>query len=416
MLAGSTSKRPPRPPNGDRRVTFDATELVEAALDPAADTDERRALRETIRRVVAEVSPPDRVQELDEASEYDVSLHRALGRIGLLELGGPRGIGGAGDVRDQVAVIEELAAGPTTVAAMFITQYIATQLLGASSVADHQDAVRAVMSGEAFLSFALSEADGGTDVARVMKTRATRVDGGYVINGEKMWTSGVRHASHVIVLARTGGWERSPLDGITTFVVPRDADGLTVSSIDTLGLRGLSTSVLAFSDVFVPDEHIVGAVDQGFRSVFPTLNRERVNSAAALLGIARGALVLARSYAQSREAFGRPIGSFQTLQHRLVDGFVGYEEARGVLHRAAEVEAGGGRSEFLAAMAKLSASRVAQQVTQDGMQLMAGAGFSRASAMQRWFRDARLWTFAPASDEVLRNGLGERMLDLPRSF
>jgi alkylation response protein AidB-like acyl-CoA dehydrogenase len=356
------------------------------------------------------------VRELDEASEYDHDLHRALGAMGLLAIGGPPELGGTGDVRDQIAVVEELAAGPTTVAAMFVTQYIATQILSGSAVPEHRDALDAVMRGDGYVSFALSEADGGTDVARVMKTRATRTDNGFVINGEKMWTSGATYASHVVVLARTSAWERSPLDGITTLVVPRDAPGLTISTIDTLGLRGLSTCILSFSNVFVPEAHVLGAVDAGFRAVFPTLNRERLNSAAALLGVARGALELARTYAQERFAFDRPIGAFQVLQHRLVDGFVALEEARGLLHRAAAIEAAGGRAEFLAGMAKLSASRAAQAATQDGMQLMAGAGFSREHPMQRWFRDARLWTFAPASDEILRNGLGERMLGLPRSF
>ena len=397
-------------------MTVEITDAAGQESDPLGDTDTRRALRHAIRQLLEKEAPPERVRELDEASEYDHDLHRALGAMGLLALGGPGDLGGTGDVRDQITVVEELAAGPTTVAAMFITQYIATQILSVSRVPEHRDALEAVMRGDAYVSFALSEADGGTDVARVMKTRAARAPDGYVINGEKMWTSAATYASHIVVLARTSPSERSALDGITTFVVPRDAPGLTISTIDTLGLRGLSTCILSFSDVFVPEAHVLGAVDAGFRALFPTLNRERLNSAAALVGVARGALELSRTYAQERVAFGRPIGGFQVLQHRLVDDFVALEEARGLLRRAAAIEAAGGRAEFLAAMAKLSASRAAQAATQDGMQLLAGAGFSREYPMQRWFRDARLWTFSPASDEILRNGLGERMLGLPRSF
>ena len=397
-------------------MTVEITDAAGQEADPLGDTDTRRALRHAIRQLLEKEAPPERVRELDEASEYDHDLHRALGAMGLLALGGPGDLGGTGDVRDQITVVEELAAGPTTVAAMFITQYIATQILSVSRVPEHRDALEAVMRGDAYVSFALSEADGGTDVARVMKTRAARAPDGYVINGEKMWTSAATYASHIVVLARTSPSERSALDGITTFVVPRDAPGLTISTIDTLGLRGLSTCILSFSDVFVPEAHVLGAVDAGFRALFPTLNRERLNSAAALVGVARGALELSRTYAQERVAFGRPIGGFQVLQHRLVDDFVALEEARGLLRRAAAIEAAGGRAEFLAAMAKLSASRAAQAATQDGMQLLAGAGFSREYPMQRWFRDARLWTFSPASDEILRNGLGERMLGLPRSF
>ena len=111
-------------------------------------------------------APPERVRALDESSQYDHELHRLLGSMGLLAIGGPPELGGTGDVRDQIAVVEELAAGPTTVAAMFITQYIATQILSSSTVAEHRDALDAVMRGDAYVSFALSEADGGTDGAR----------------------------------------------------------------------------------------------------------------------------------------------------------------------------------------------------------------------------------------------------------
>ena len=320
-------------------MTIDITDTVGLAADPLGDTEDRRALRGTLRQLLARESPPERVRALDEASEYDHELHRGLGGLGLLAVGGPVELGGAGDVRDQIAVVEELASGPTTVAAMFVTQYIATQILGTSTVPEHRDALAAVMRGEGYVSFALSEADGGTDVARVMKTRATSVGGGYVLNGEKMWTSAATHASHIVVLAD------EHVGAVTArrhHDVRRAARRTGPEHQHDRHSRApwLSTCILSFADVHVPEAHVLGGVDGGFRAVFPTLNRERLNSAAACCSVSRGGRVeLARPYAEERTAFDRPIGGFQVLQHRLVDGFVALEEARGLLHRG-----GGDRS------------------------------------------------------------------------
>ena len=147
-----------------------------------------------------------------------------------------------------------------------------------------------------------------------------------------------------------------------------------------------------------------------------TLNRERINCAASAQGIARGALAVALERAHHRHAFGRPIGAFQSLQHRLVDGAVALEAAASLTVRAAAVEAAGGRADLLASMAKLAASEVAVKVTSDGMQLYGGWGMDRTLPIQRYFRDARLYTFAPVTNEMARNYLGQRLLGLPRSF
>jgi len=132
--------------------------------------------------------------------------------------------------------------------------------------------------------------------------------------------------------------------------------------------------------------------------------------------VGRGALALAVQHAKDRLVFGRPVGAFQVPQHWLVDGAVALEAARALLVRAAEVEAGGGDAWALASMAKLAASEAAVQISLRGMQMMGGLGYSREVAMQRYFRDARLWSFSPLTNEMVRNMLGERFLGLPRSY
>ena len=149
---------------------------------------------------------------------------------------------------------------------------------------------------------------------------------------------------------------------------------------------------------------------------FAAIGGEGLHAAAACLGAGRGALELSVSYAKERLVFGRPIGGFQVPQHWLVDGALSLEAARGLLWRAAEIEAGGGDSSSLAAMAKLAASEAAVTIALRGMQLLGGVGYTRDVAMQRFFRDARLWSFSPLTNEMVRNGLGERLLGLPRSY
>jgi acyl-CoA dehydrogenase len=352
---------------------------------------------------------------MDESETFDDQLHAALADMGALAIGAPGAAGG--DVRDQLVVVEELAAGPTSMAAFVIAQYAVTQVLGAFAATDEQRSLLDdLLAGRTKLAFALSEPSGGTDVARAMRTRAERDGTGWRINGQKMWTSGATLASHIVVLARTSPIERSPVHGVTMFLVPADAAGVTIREIDTFGIHGMSTCEVFLDDVTVDGDAVLGAVDAGMRQVFATINREGLNAAAACIGVGRGALDLAVSYAREREVFGKPIGSFQTPQHWLVDGAVALEAARSLMVRAAEIEVAGGAAGDLAAMAKLVASEGAERIAHKGMQLMGGAGYSRAFAMQRYFRDVRLWAFSPLTNEMVRNRIGEQVLGLPRSY
>ena len=385
--------------------------------DPIAAAPERAQLHRTVRGLIADVSPPERVRELDEAEEFDEQLYAALVQTGVLGIGAPVEAGGDGDVRDQIAVIEELAAGPTSMAAFVIAHYAVTQTIAAWATNAHQRTVAAdLVAGRTRASFALSEPGGGTDVARAMRTRAMRSADGWILDGQKMWTSGATMASWIVVLARTSDWDRSPVQGITMFLCPADAPGVTIHPIDTLGIHGLSTCEVFFSDVRLPTDAVLGEVDRGMRQVFATINREGLHSAAACLGVGWGALSAARDYAVDRLVFDRPVASFQTPQHWLVDGVVALEAARGLLWRATQIEVGGGDAAGLVSMAKLTASEAASEIALRGMQLMGGAGYSREMPLQRFFRDGRLWSFSPLTNEMVRNRIGETVLALPRSY
>jgi alkylation response protein AidB-like acyl-CoA dehydrogenase len=398
---------------------FAISDPVGAALDPVADTADRAVLRRTVRQLIADTAPEDRIRQLDQSETFDEDLYLALADQGVLGIALPSEAGGGdGDVRDQLVLLEELGAGPTSMAAFLIAEYAVLQVLHRfGSTREHREALAGILTGRRTASFALTEPDGGTDVARVMRTQADHdPGGGYRLHGHKLWTSGALEADWLIVLARTSPMERSAADGITMFFVDRHAKGVDVTTIGTLGIHGVSTCDVVLSDVPVGEENVLGEVGRGMRQAFVTVNREGLHAAAASLGVGRGALSLALSYAKERLVFDKPVGAFQVPQHWLVDGAVALEAARGLMFRAAEIEAGGGDSGTLAAMAKLSASEAAVEISLRGMQLMGGMGYSQDVAMQRFFRDGRLWSFSPLANEMVRNGLGARFLGLPRSF
>ncbi len=200
------------------------------------------------------------------------------------------------------------------------------------------------------------------------------------------------------------------------FLVPTSRAGIEIRAIDTFGIHSLSTCDVFLDGVQVGEDAILGDLDRGMRQVFATVNREGLNAAAATLGVGMGALELAVGHAKERLVFGKPIGSFQVPQHWMVDAAVQLEAARSLMGRAAEIEVAGGNADSLASMAKLLASDAAVEISLKGMQLMGGTGYTRGSAMQRLFRDGRLWSFSPLNNEMVRNRLGEGWLGLPRSY
>ncbi len=398
-------------------MTLELTDARGRNTDPLAESSEQQQLRSTIRALVESVAPVERTLELDDREEFDDTLHKRLAELGVMAIGAPEHVGGTGDIRDQAIVIEELAAGPTSMAVNMVVHYMGVEVIGSHGSAQHRaDWLDRLLTGEAKFSFALSEPGAGTDIARGMRTTAQLSEGNWVINGQKTWISGATHADVFLVVARTAPIDKVAVEGVTMFVVPADTPGIVVRELPTVAVHGLSTCEVFFDNVTVPESAVIGEVHQGFRMLFDTLNRERINAAAGSIGAARGALDYAVNYAKERNAFGRSIGAFQAVQHRLVDDALAIESARGLLVRAAAVQAAGGRADVLSSMAKLAASEAAVKVTQDGMEVLGGAGFSREIPMQRWFRDVRLWVFAPLANDMVRNNLGTTLLGLPKAF
>lgn len=378
-------------------------------------TDDERAYCDALEDMLTDKASVERVQSLDNAKQFDFELHTALGQLGAWGIGIDEAQGGSGGGPVmQVLTLEVLGRRATSMAVFGVIQFMATQLLAKyGSPAQREQWLSPLVRGEVRASFCLTEAGGGTDILAAMRTRATRSDSGWTVTGSKYWISGATRSDLLIVLARTAAHRTR---GVTMFLVPARTPGVSATELATFAINGYDTCSITFDDVQLPADAVLGRQDEGFMQVVGTLNSERLSAAAVAAGIGRGALRLAVDYAKERHAFGRPIGQFQALQHKLVHAGLDLEAAWTLALSAARFKQEGRDVAVESAMAKIACTRAGQKAANCGMDVLASAAFDITVPMQRYYRDIRLYAFAPFTDEMVASFLGERWLGLPRSY
>jgi acyl-CoA dehydrogenase len=273
-----------------------------------------------------------------------------------------------------------------------------------------------IVKGEMHFALSLTEPGGGTDILGATKTKAVEDGDCYIINGTKMFTTGANIATHLFVVARTDSVPDKPSFGLTIFLIPKDTPGVTLNKIEKLGSKFLHSYEVVYEDVRVPGDSMIGERGRGWHGFLATLNNERIFIGAVCLGLAQGAFEAANQYAKERIAFGRPIGQFQAVQHQLADTLMEIELARLITYKAAWKASRGLECSLEAAMSKYYASETAFRATDRGMRVMAGYGFTMEYHMQRYYRDVRQFIFAPITNEMNRNFIGQVGCGLPKSY
>jgi alkylation response protein AidB-like acyl-CoA dehydrogenase len=255
--------------------------------------------------------------------------------------------------------------------------------------------------GGAVEAIAMSEPDAGSDVG-ALRCKAVRENGGYVINGQKTWISEAHLADHILLVCRTDA-TGAKHEGLTMLNVPVGSDGVEIRGIETMGGRVVND--VFFTDCHVPAEHLVGTEGQAWRQLMAGLNVERLIIAAQSLGYARRALDDALAYVKERKQFGRPIGSFQAISHRLADLATEVECCRLLTYDvAARVDANpGALFAREASMAKLKVTEVAKKVALEGMQMMGGYGYAVEYDMERHVRITLPGTIYGGANEIQRD-------------
>ncbi|MBO6720069.1 MAG: acyl-CoA dehydrogenase family protein [Rhizobiaceae bacterium] len=382
-------------------------------------SNDQRALRDLVRKFVEREMPKDAVAKWDKENELPIELLDKMAEIGLMAATLPEEYGGTnGGVVEETIILEEVARHSSTVA----LAYGLDVCFGAVTLErfgnDEQKAefLPKLASGELHFALSLTEPGGGTDILGAMKTVAKEDGDDYVINGTKVYTTGLNIASWIFVVARTSRDAEKPSRGLTVFLVHKDTPGISFSKIEKLGSRFLHSYEVVYQDVRVPKSSIVGEVERGWGAILDTLNNERIFVAATCLGLAQGAFEDAVQYSKERVAFDRPIGQFQALQHMLADRMTEIEMARLVTYKAAWMQDSGQDCSLPATMAKLSASETAFRMTDTGMRILAGYGFTMEYHMQRYYRDIRQLIFAPVTNEMSRNFIAQVGCGLPKSY
>jgi acyl-CoA dehydrogenase len=380
-------------------------------------TEEQQLFRTSLRELVDAEFSKEYCREVEAREEFPWDLWKKLGENGLTGVGIPEEYGGqGGGIIEQVILDEELS---RTMAGLY--WLLGITLFDAKSIAAHgtdeqkQRFLPEIAAGNMMFSIALTEPGGGTDVLGAMQTRAKKVDGGWIVDGAKIWSTLAHAADRLFLIARTDDTVTKPSHGLTVFLVDAKADGVVATPIPKLGMRSLGSCEVQLSNVFVPDEDVLGEVGRGWNLITETLNSERIMNGANCSGALAGVLEDMVAYSKERMAFGKPIGQFQAVQHMIADTFIGLETARLLTYRAAWLQANDRPCGIESTMAKVVASEVCFAGADRGMQVLGGYGYAMEYDMQRYWRDMRLYRVAPINNEMGRNMLAESF-GLPRSF
>lgn len=365
--------------------------------------DEQELVRNSVREFAQnEIAPLAR--EYDEEEKFPRTQLEGLAELGLLGMIIPEEYGGAGfDSVSYVLALEEIAKADASVAVIVgVTNSVCCYPILSFGTEDQKEKyLKPLAKGEKLGAFCLSEPQAGSDATN-LKTKAEKLGDDYVINGTKSWVTNGGEAETHIVMAVTG--ENNGRSEVTAFIVEKDSDGLSVSSVEhKLGQRASKTTEMSFVDVKVPAENVLGGVGNGMRVAFNSLDNGRIGIGALSVGIAQAALEEATNYAKDRSAFGRPIAEFQAIQFKLADMATEIEAARLLTLRAASMKDADHKStSVFSSMAKLYASEIANKVCAEAIQIHGGNGYSRHYNVEKYYRDARITTIYEGTSEIQR--------------
>src|SRR3989337_2926884 len=372
-------------------------------------TEEQELFRKSVRDFVGrEVAPV--AAELDERGEFPLALFRRCGELGYFGLRYPEAVGGMGaDFTTFCLMAEEMARGSLALAAAVSMQCLmGTDFVYRFGAEDHKSRLLApALRGEKIGAIAMTEPDFGSDLGGIT-TRAVKDGDGWVLTGRKMWITSATVADFFTVAAKTD--PEAGFKGIDMFLVERGMPGLTVGKrIEKMGVRASETSELVLDSLRVPPENLLGEQGTGFKHLSAILGEIRTMTGALSLGLAQAALDASIRYSHERVQFGKPIGAFQAIAHKIAEMGTHLEAARGLVYRAAWHVDTGKPDMKLASMAKLFATEMANKAADECTRIFGSYGFAMEYDAQRYFRDARFLLYGGGTSEILRGIIAKEL-------
>jgi len=385
-------------------MTTSSPTAASAAFEPWPLTTEQRDIVKLCRDFAEKEIRP-RGREVDEADIHTpVDIFKKAAAVGITDfmIAETYGGGGMTDVFTQCLVQEELCWGDPGIGNLVCSNGFFSDPLMALGTEEQKEKWLRPLTGSDPLMTALAttEPGSGSDAASIITT-ATRVDGGYRINGQKAWISNAGAADQYVVFAKTDRNERSR--GVTAFLLTKDEPGFTWGEpMRKMGQRAIVCRELFFDNVFVPEENRLGDEGQGFYGLMETFDISRAVLGAAAVGCARAAYEYALEYARTRHQFGKPIIEHQAVAFRLAEMAARIDVARLAVFAAARALDAGVEATRLAATAKLTASETAMFVTHGAVQTLGGWGYSREYPVEQWMRDAKLEEIEEGTSDIMR--------------
>ncbi|MGH2733981.1 MAG: acyl-CoA dehydrogenase family protein, partial [Actinomycetota bacterium] len=371
-------------------------------------SNEHEELRRSVRAFVDKELAPH-AEEWEEARHFPDSVFTRMGELGFLGLSYPEEYGGGGgDYLCRIVLGEEMArcnSGGVAMAVAVQTDMAVPPVFKFGTEEQRKKYLVPALVGEKIFCLGITEPDAGSDVASI-KTTATRVDGGWLVNGRKIFITNGARAHAMTLVAKTDTSEQH--HGVSLLIVDTDSDGFEVArTLDKVGMHSSDTAEITFTDMFVPEENLLGREGEGFYNISWELQGERLIGAAGAIAGARRMFEVALEYAQERTTFGKPIGKHQAIRHKLADMATEIEAARQLVYEAAVKV---NRDEYPVreiSMAKLMTGEVAWKMADRAMQVFGGYGYSMEFPIQQAWRDTRLIRIGGGTDEVMREIIGK---------
>ena len=375
--------------------------------------EELDLLRETVRRFAeSEIAP--RAREIDEQAEFPADLWHKLGDLGLLGITIPTEYGGAGlSYLAHVVAMEEISRASASVGLSYAahSNLCLSNLFSHANEAQRKKYVAKLCRGEWIGALAMSEPGAGSDVVGSMNCRAVKHGNKWIANGSKMWITNGPEADVLLVYMRTAGKEADS-KCITAFLIEKGMQGFkTAQKLDKLGMRGSHTCELVFEDCEIPEDNVLGKVNEGVYILMKGLDSERLVLSGGPIGIMQAALDVVLPYVRERKQFGKPIGEFEIMQAKLADMFTALQASRAFTYRTCERFDRGEDPREEAAACLLFASEHAVKVALEAIQALGGNGYINEFPTGRLLRDAKLYDIGAGTNEIRRMLIGRELFN-----
>jgi acyl-CoA dehydrogenase len=383
-------------------------------------SDDHRAIREGVAAVVKSFGD-DYWLARDESGEFPHEFHRAMAEAGWLGITMPSEYGGAGlGVTEAAIMMHEVAShggGMTAVSTVHINLFGPHPIVVFGTPQQRERWVPRLIRGEDQCCFGVTEPNAGLNTTAI-KTFAERVKGGYVVHGQKVWTSTAQVASKIMLLTRTTKLEdcKRPTDGMTIFYTDLDRSKIEVRRIPKMGRKAVDSNAIFIDGLFIPEDDRIGEEGKGFSHLLHSLNPERVLIGAEAVGIGQDALRRATQYAKERVVFDRPIGMNQGIQHPLAERWMALEAAWLMVMKGAWLYDGEQPCGAEANTAKFLGARAGFDACLQAVMTLGGFGYAKEYHVERLLREVTVTRIAPITEQLIMSFIAEKVLDLPKSY